>query len=110
MITDKDIAKLKKVFATKDDLKNFATKDDLKEIRQEINRFTTKDDLQNLKKDLRKDMRESFTKLIEMMTDGTTRILQKLDDRNDEIKGQRIQIGDHENRIEEIENKVFPQT
>ena len=67
MITDKDIAKLKKVFATKDDLKNFATKDDLKEIRQEINRFTTKDDLQNLKKDLRKDMRESFTKLIEMM-------------------------------------------
>lgn len=29
MITDADIQKMKKVFATKDDLKNFATKDDL---------------------------------------------------------------------------------
>ena len=30
MITDADIEKLKKVFATKDDLNSFATKDDLK--------------------------------------------------------------------------------
>lgn len=31
MITDVDVKKLKKVFATKDDLKRFATKDDLKD-------------------------------------------------------------------------------
>jgi len=30
MITDKDVNKLKAVFATKDDFKSFATKDDLK--------------------------------------------------------------------------------
>ena len=81
MINDVDIKKLKKTFATKDDLN-----------------------------DLRKEMRNSFGKLIEMVVDGTNRILEKLDDKNDEIKGQRIQIGDHENRIEELEHKVFPQT
>jgi len=50
MITDKDIEKLKKVFATKDDLigmeerfdKKFATKDDLK---KELKAYATKDDL-----------------------------------------------------------------
>ncbi|MBU6214926.1 hypothetical protein KGM48_03775 [Patescibacteria group bacterium] len=31
MITNEDVAKLKGVFATKDDLKHFATKDDLSE-------------------------------------------------------------------------------
>jgi len=46
MITDADVTKLKKTFATKDDLKRFATKDDLKalEARQD-KKFTTKDDL-----------------------------------------------------------------
>jgi len=38
MITDRDIEKLKAVFATKEDLKNFATKEDLKQ-------FATKEDL-----------------------------------------------------------------
>ena len=69
-----------------------------------------KDDLTKEIKDLRTEMRNSFGKLIEMVVDGTNRILEKLDDKNDEIKGQRIQIGDHENRIEELEHKVFPQT
>lgn len=41
MITDRDIEKLKAVFATKDDLNRFATKDDLKN-------FATKDDLTDL--------------------------------------------------------------
>ena len=35
-ITDKDIKKLKTIFATKDDLKRFATKDDLEDIKEEI--------------------------------------------------------------------------
>lgn len=37
MITDADIKKMKKVFATKDDLNRFATKDDLKDLRHQIN-------------------------------------------------------------------------
>lgn len=41
MITDQDINKLAKVFATKEDLKGFATKEDLKD-------FATKKDLMNL--------------------------------------------------------------
>lgn len=40
MITDKDITKLKKTFATKSDLKDFAKKKDL-------SRFATKDDLKH---------------------------------------------------------------
>ena len=86
MINDVDIKKLKKTFATKDDLN-----------------------------DLRKEMRNSFGKLIEMVVDGTNRILEKLDDKNDEIKGKngeirthRIQIGEHENRLQKVEHKVFP--
>jgi hypothetical protein len=38
MLTNSDIKKLKRIFATKDDLKKFATKDDLK-------KFATKEDL-----------------------------------------------------------------
>ena len=36
MITDKDIKKLKQVFATKDDLKSLASKDDLIIFKDEI--------------------------------------------------------------------------
>lgn len=43
MISDDDIKRLAKEFATKSDLGNFATKDDLK-------RFATKDDLEDLQR------------------------------------------------------------
>jgi hypothetical protein len=36
MITDVDVKKLKKVFATKDDLKRFATKEDLNCLRDDL--------------------------------------------------------------------------
>ena len=36
MITDKDIEKLKQVFATKDDLKGLASKDDLMKFKDEM--------------------------------------------------------------------------
>ncbi len=42
MITNKDIEKLKDVFATKEDLKNFATKEDLA---NEVSKLSTKEDL-----------------------------------------------------------------
>jgi len=52
MITDADIVKLSKVFATKNDLDRFATNDDLK-------KFATKDDLHDMRvylSDMRKDL------------------------------------------------------
>lgn len=59
MITDVDIQKLKKVFATKDDLKSFATKDVVNNIAVEVvgikhkiadieERMATKDDLRKV--------------------------------------------------------------
>lgn len=64
MITDADIKKMKKVFATKKDLKSFATKDDLKTLRSEfIGKFATKDDL-----------RESTDQLVELIMGGFDRI------------------------------------
>ncbi|MEK7165779.1 MAG: hypothetical protein AAB874_03160 [Patescibacteria group bacterium] len=45
MITDKDVVKLKQVFATKDDFKGFATKDDLKRELKPI-----KDDIADIRK------------------------------------------------------------
>lgn len=64
MITDDDVKKLSKVFATKADLKGFATKDDLKV-------FATKDDLQALAKqkdllDVKKDLLDVKDKLTEL--------------------------------------------
>lgn len=35
-ITNKDVDKLKEVFATKDDLRRFATKDDLGELKRDV--------------------------------------------------------------------------
>jgi hypothetical protein len=46
MITDRDIEKLKQVFATKEDLKDFATKKDLQSMEERFNRkFATKEDI-----------------------------------------------------------------
>ena len=63
-ITDKDVTKLKEVFATKEDLKRFATKEYLK-------RFATKDDLQQFatKDELREFRGEVVTRLDRVMSE-----------------------------------------
>ncbi len=56
MITDADIKKLSKIFATKDELKKFATKDDLFDLELRVNRkietlesnMATKSDMQRV--------------------------------------------------------------
>lgn len=51
MITDQDILKLKKVFATKDDLNKFATKEALADLRIEVGEVHDKLDLMHDKID-----------------------------------------------------------
>ncbi|OIP84076.1 hypothetical protein AUK04_02760 [Candidatus Roizmanbacteria bacterium CG2_30_33_16] len=93
MITDKDITKLKTVFATKEDLKEFATKEDLK-------RFATKEDLG----EMRKDYTETFHTVIEMIGD----VSEKLDAVLVEVKDNKDSLNNHERRIDRLEDQVFP--
>ena len=130
MITNKDIEKMKKVFATKDDLKNFATKNDIKGINQEMNRFATKEDIKkelqkyatkenfkDLNKDLirkidqvRKDLNEKSDKIILTLAEDIGDVIGEVREIKDELKGTRVALGDQENRLQKVERKVFPQT
>jgi hypothetical protein len=86
-ITDKDIIKLSKVFATKDDLKNFATKDDLK-------RFATRDDLSSLRKEIL-DGQDKIIKELETAREDRTLALGKdreQDRRLDSLEGRRQKV------------------
>jgi len=122
-ITDKDVAKLKKVFATKDDLKNFTTKDDLKnfvtkdDLKNELKSFATKDEListkwelinkiDNLKQDLKQEITEKYDKIL----DGQDYLIKKVETALQETKvaygqykQQENKLADHENRIKVIE-------
>lgn len=80
MITDHDIEKLKKVFATKEDLKEFVTKGDLKQ-------FVTKNDIISFK-------------------DQILHEIQKLRDDVAIVVGYRDMIEDHEIRIGTLEVKT----
>lgn len=77
MITTKDITMLKKIFATKDDLKIFATKDDLKYYAMKTDIVEFKDVILKEIKNLRDDV---------ML-----------------VTGYKDQIEDHEYRIERLE-------
>lgn len=56
MITDKDIIKLKAVFATKEDLQQFATKEDITDLRLGVGEI--KDELGEVKEDVRNVKRD----------------------------------------------------
>ena len=127
MITDKDVKKLKEVFATKDDLKTFATKDDLKTFatKDDLKTFATKDDLKTFAtKDDLKDINKKIDKLdgrikngfeslakdvmtvIEMIGDNN----QKLDKINAKTTDHDDILGNHDRRLDKIEDKIFATT
>lgn len=91
MITDTDIKKMKKVFVTKKDSKKTDKKIDLiadrlaNHEKEEVNNFKT--------------ILEVIQKLSE-----------KIDASLDELKANRVVLGNHEKRIQNIEVKVFPST
>jgi DNA replication initiation complex subunit (GINS family) len=93
MLTDSDIKKLKKIFATKEDLKKFATKDDLK-------KFATKEDL-------RKGLTDMTDEIVREMTEVIGDLVTRIDNALEEIRSHRIVLGDHEERIEKIEENLF---
>lgn len=96
MITDSDIKKLAKVFATKDDLKNFATKDDLK-------RFATKDDLEGVNKSWKEVARDIY----DLIINGNGKILKRLEDISQMLQNQHDIIENHERRIFKLENYQY---
>ncbi len=102
MITEADIKKMQKVFATKDDLKRFATKDDLpRSIREE---------LEAQKPEWVRVISETVTKALGDKLDKHYVLLDKT---FGEVKSMRevqeIHQGDHDrmnNRLERLEKKV----
>ena len=94
MITDNDVKKLKKTFATRDDLNGFATKDDL--------RFG----LNNLREEINDSMDQKFT-------DFRSDIFNKLDQVIGELKTNREEreviahkVSNHEDRLNIVEVKL----
>jgi|GEM_PF-1055294 len=98
-----------KRFATKDDLNRFATKDDLKRFatKDDLNRFATKDDLHEMKEEIITEVideivgsiKPEILKIYELLGHSTERE----DELQTEQKGQRVAIGDHEERIRLLE-------
>ena len=110
MITDADVKKISKVFATKDDLKGFATKDDLKNFatKDDLKGFATKDDLKNFatkddlksfaKKDDLSDLEESMNQKLEKIYNLLDRILGNQED----FKIDFVLLNDQVQRHEKI--------
>lgn len=121
MLTKKDFSDLKKIFATKDDLKRFATKDDLRRFatKDDLKRFATKTDLKkySTKQDLKQVVNAIVAKMIDMNNETRKELrndiltfkdeilheIVKLREDNQMIIAQRQRIEDHEERIEKLE-------
>jgi hypothetical protein len=129
MMSDKDIKKLKTIFATKDDLKRFATKEDLKRFatkddlkrfatKEDLKRFATKDDLkrfatkEDLKRFATKDDLEKFAtkKGQEETIAGIKTIIEMIGDEREKNDEQDEILDTHEHRLDRIEDKVYSAT
>ena len=122
MITDKDIQKLKTVFATKEDLNSFSTKDDLKNFatKDDLKNFATKDDLEKLEirtgesfidvKDKIDNLENQFKDLkneVISMEDHIIKEIQSMKLDQQASLSHRREIADHETRITKIEQKLL---
>ncbi|OGK22082.1 hypothetical protein A3C98_01290 [Candidatus Roizmanbacteria bacterium RIFCSPHIGHO2_02_FULL_37_15] len=106
MITDKDVTKLKKTFATKQDLGLLR-----KSLKKDFNGRI--DFLQSELEESLNVVLERIGQLIERM-DATNKRLEEQGKRQDaileELRANRIVLGSHEQRLQKVEFKVFPQT
>jgi len=93
MITDADIKKMKKVFATKDDLKGLGN--EIKSVKKDL---TSKID----------ELDEKIDKIYVRLAEDIGNVMIEIKGKNGEIRTHRIQIGEHENRLQKVEHKVFP--
>jgi len=96
MTTDADIKKMKKVFATKDDLKSLAAKKDLKA-------FATKVDL----KSLDSKMDRGFIEILNFIVVTKNDIMKELNEFRNEMRdinrGNQSILNNHESRITHLE-------
>ena len=109
-ITAQDVSQLKKVLATKDDLKAFATKDDLKAFatKDDLKVFAKKDDLKPFATksdvaDLKAYMVQNFATKddLDVMSHDLTRAA------SDSFQSvpNRIEYQNHEHRLQALERK-----
>ncbi len=82
MITDADIKKLKKVFATKDDLKTFATKEDFKIMETGL-RDGIANDLKSMETRLRKNIVDDIADILQ---DSVINLLSQHKERIDRLE------------------------
>ena len=110
MITDTDIKKLKKVFATKDDLKDLATKKDLQvyATKKDLQAHATKKDLQQTSNVLTNSLRTVTSELVELIHTTHKETVKEI---VGEIRAMRLEIGailtNHQDRIVHLENKPY---
>ena len=121
MITDRDIEKLKTVFATKEDLKQFATKDDLKRFatKEDLNRFVTKLELREELKEWSNEIISTIEKVFNDHAQRTDSRIEKLErevsiidmkmnmslSKISELSASMPSIVDHELRIWQLEQR-----
>lgn len=93
MITDADIKKLEKTFATKVFLK------------KELSRFATKDDLKAFA--TKEDLRSTTEELVGVIMEMTDNVIARIDKIIHRTETSEDEIQDHENRLRKVEDKVF---
>jgi len=112
MLDDKDITKLKAVFATKEDFANLATKTELNDIKKDIsdvkseinrgfNLMASKTDIEEIKSDLG-DLKE----LVQGLIISNDSIAKSIGDLTLEYAAIKHQINRHEEWIKQIAEKV----
>lgn len=109
MITDKDIEKMKAVFATKADLISFVTKNDLKRFatKEDLKQYATKDALQALDE----KMGKGFVEIIKYIGDTRDDIVHLLSKQINDFKQEMRDItrshqstlDNHETRLAHLE-------
>ena len=92
MITDADIKKLKKVFATKDDLLELRLL-----IQQDTKKLVTEAISTN-----NEAVMSGIRTIIDMLAETT----EKAAINSNEVKAQRVVLGDHEQRLQRLEKVI----
>jgi hypothetical protein len=104
MITDNDIKKLKKALREDD------VRDDVRAIRKDLKNLARNTDKKFATKDELDEKLQRFTdNIVKEMFEMFTPIYERMDNYIAEQRGQRIAIGDHESRLQDVEKKIFPQ-
>ena len=100
MLEDKDIQKLKEVFATKENLEKFATKGDLDKVSSELLKeiFATKEDLEAF----REEVRKSFSDL----QSAVDAYAKKADTYFQEMVALSHKVDRHEKWIKQLADKL----